>query len=57
MDNLEQTISAAEKHQAETFFKVLLSKRYDVNQMADILGHMGKMLVGHAESMTAGELN
>lgn len=51
MEITEQTISAAEKAQAEKFFKVLVSKRYDVAQMADILGHMGKMLVGLAESL------
>lgn len=42
-------IAAAEKAQAESFFKVMVKKGYDVPEMADVMSHMGKMLVGWAE--------
>ena len=34
-------LSADEKHQAESFFKMLVKKRYDVRSMGNILKHMG----------------
>jgi len=42
-------LTAKEKAQAESFFKVLVSKRYDVSQMANVMYLMGAMLVKHAE--------
>lgn len=35
--------------QAESFFTVLMKKRLDVNEMANVIGHMGKMLLAYAE--------
>ncbi len=37
--------------QAESFFTVLMKKRMDINEMANVIGHMGKMLVVYAEQL------
>lgn len=45
-------ISHAVKSQAESFYKVLDRKQFTVPEIGDILNHMGKMLILHAEMVT-----
>ena len=45
------TVNRVEKDQAQTFFKVLLKKGHDVSQIANVLSHMGQMLVLYAEDL------
>ena len=42
-------LTAKEKAQAESFFKVLVKKGYDIPEMANVMHLMGAMLVKHAE--------
>ena len=50
----EVLVTPEQKAQAESFFKVLVKKGYDVPAMADILQHMGRILVEYArEPFTA----
>jgi hypothetical protein len=52
--NGERTrLRASDQTQAESFFRVMASKHLTIDQMADIMGHMGKMLVAYAEDIDA----
>jgi hypothetical protein len=42
-------LTAKERLQAESFFKVLVKKGYDVEQMANVMHFMGAMLVKYAK--------
>ena len=49
ISELDRVPSADCQQQAQSFFKVLVKKGYSVEEMADILSHMGKMFVGYCE--------
>ena len=48
-------ISHAEKCQAETFYKVMDKKQFTVPEISNILTHMSKMLLAHAEMVAENE--
>lgn len=46
-----ESLNYETKRQAETFFKVMVAKRYSPQQIADILGHMGGMFVEYSKDI------
>jgi hypothetical protein len=51
------TIKHEQKEQAQSFFKVMVKKGYDVAEIADTLQHMGQMLIVFAEDQAKGKYN
>lgn len=51
VNQLDPEIKPVYRKQAESFYRVMCEKNFNVSEIADVLNHMGKMLVAHAEEI------